>query len=96
MSKVRVGAKVSKEYDTANPHRRAEAHQNVTDEDKTIPADTCARINPAAIRHQIAAHTAQLPTFAVSKSTPKIKTVISVLYTSPSADASRTRSTRAV
>ncbi|WP_246541162.1 integrase [Mycobacterium spongiae] len=92
VSKVRVGAKVSKKYDTATPHRRAEAHQKVTDEDKTILADTYAGINPAAIRRQIKAHTAQLLAITASKSAPKIKTVISASSRPPCADASTTRS----
>jgi hypothetical protein len=47
VSKVRIGAKVSKKYDTAaTPHRRAECHDNLTAEDKAILADTHASINP--------------------------------------------------
>jgi hypothetical protein len=46
VSKVRAGAQVSKKYDTATtPHRRAERHDAVADEDKTILADTYASIN---------------------------------------------------
>jgi hypothetical protein len=49
VSKVRVGAKVSKKYDTATTaHRRAEHHQNVTAENKAILADTYIGINPVA------------------------------------------------
>ena len=41
ISKVRDGAKVTKKYDTATtPHRRAERHEAVSDEDKAILADT--------------------------------------------------------
>ncbi len=61
VSKVRSGAKVSKKHDTAaTPHRRAEAHRSVSAEDKAIMADTYAAINPAAVRRQIQALTAEL------------------------------------
>jgi DNA-binding MurR/RpiR family transcriptional regulator len=53
-----VGAKVSKKYDRATtPHRRAEAHSKVSDEDKAILADTYTAINPAAVQRQIQALT---------------------------------------
>ncbi len=53
-SKVRHGAKVTKKYDTATtPHRRAERHEAVSDEDKAILADTYGRINPAAVQRHI-------------------------------------------
>ena len=43
ISKVRDGAKVTKKYDKATtPHRRATDHEAVTEEDKTILADTYA------------------------------------------------------
>ena len=63
VSKVRVGAKVSKKYDTATtPYRRAVAHEAVTDEDKAILADTYTRhqprrrATPDPSPHQRAAH----------------------------------------
>ena len=72
--KTRVGAKVSKKYDTATtPHRRAEHHANVTTEDKAILADTYTSINPAAIQRQIQALTTELLTITTSKAGPKAK-----------------------
>jgi hypothetical protein len=74
VSKVRDGAKVSKKYDTATtPHRRAERHNDVSDEDKTILADTYTGINPAAIQRQIQALTSELLTITTSKAGPKTK-----------------------
>lgn len=71
LSKVRDGAKVTKKYDVATtPHRRADAHELVATEDKTILSDTYASINPAAIQRQIQAHTSQLITLATSKNAP--------------------------
>ena len=53
VSKVRDGAKVSKKYDTATaPHRRAERHAAVSDEDKAILAATYTGLNPAAVQRQ--------------------------------------------
>lgn len=63
ISKVRDGAKVTKKYDTATtPHRRAERHHAVTDQDKAILADTYTGLNPAAIQRQIQALAAELLT----------------------------------
>lgn len=74
VSKVRVGAKVSKKYDTATtPHRRAQAHGNVADQDKAILADTYAGINPAAVQRQIQALTTELLTITTSKAGPTPK-----------------------
>ncbi|MEX2509280.1 MAG: transposase family protein [Homoserinimonas sp.] len=76
VSKVRVGAKVTKKYDKATtPHRRAERHQAVTVEDKAILADTYTDLNPAAIQRQIQALTAQLLTLTTSKARAVIKPV---------------------
>lgn len=69
ISKVRDGAKVTKKYDTATtPHRRAERHEAVADEDKTILADTYTDLNPAAIQRQIQALTGQLLILTTAKS----------------------------
>ena len=74
VSKERDGAKVTKKYDVATtPHRRADAHGQVTGEDKIIMSDTCASINPAAIQRQIQALTSQLITLATSKNAPEAK-----------------------
>ena len=74
VSKVRDGAKVSKKYDTATtPHRRAERHEAVSDEDKAILADTYTGLNPAAIQRQIPALTTELLTITTSKAGPAKK-----------------------
>jgi hypothetical protein len=74
VSKVRDGAKVSKKYDTATtPHRRAERHEAVSDEDKAILADTYTGLNPAAIQRQIQALTTELLTITTSKAGPAKK-----------------------
>ncbi len=74
VSKVRVGAKVSKKYDKATtPHRRAQCHEEVSDGDKAILADTYAGINPAAVQRQIQALTSELLTLTTSKAGPKSK-----------------------
>ncbi|WP_310964126.1 integrase catalytic domain-containing protein [Nocardioides terrisoli] len=68
ISKVRDGAKVTKKYDKATtPHRRAERHEAVVAEDKTILADFYANLNPAAIQRQIQALTVKLLTLTTSK-----------------------------
>jgi hypothetical protein len=79
VSKVRIGAKVTKKYDTpSTPHRRAERHDVVTKEDKKIMDAIFDELNPAAIQRQIQALTAQLLTLTTSKAAaiprPKIKT----------------------
>lgn len=77
ISKVRDGAKVTKKYDTATtPHRRAERHQAVTVEDKTILADTHATLNPAAIQRQIQALTSQLLALTTAKAGAAAKPAI--------------------
>ena len=74
VSKVRDGAKVSKKYDTATaPHRRAERHAAVSDEDKAILAATYTGLNPAAVQRQIQALTAELLTITTSKAGPTKK-----------------------
>jgi hypothetical protein len=92
ISKVRDGAKVTKKYDTATtPHRRAERHAAVTEEDKTILADTHAGLNPAAIQRQIQALTAQLLTLTTTKAAAATKPVL----TRASAHESTKTATRA-
>src|SRR5664279_3276899 len=54
ISKVRNGAKVTKNYDQATtPHHRAADHDTVTAQDKITLADTYAELNPAAIQREI-------------------------------------------
>jgi len=74
ISKVRDGAKVTKKYDVATtPHRRAQAHKNLTEQDKTIMTDTLAGRNPAAVQRQIQALTGELLTLTTSKATARTK-----------------------
>jgi hypothetical protein len=74
VSKVRVGAKVTKKYDTATtPCRRAERSDVVCDQDKAALAHTYTGINPAAVQRQIQALTSELLTLTTSKAGPKPK-----------------------
>jgi hypothetical protein len=74
ISKVRDGAKVTKKYDVATtPHRRADRHEKVTAQDKTIMTDTLAGLNPAAVQRQIQAFTGELLTLTTSKATARAK-----------------------
>jgi hypothetical protein len=41
MPNARVGAYVSKKYDDTTRHRRADRHETVSAQDKTVLADTC-------------------------------------------------------
>ena len=92
VSKVRVGAKVSKKYDKATPpHRRAQRHEEVSDGDKAMLADTYAGINPAAVQRQIQALTTELLTITTSKAGPRPKAQPS----RASADEATNRATRA-
>jgi Integrase core domain len=92
VSKIRVGAKVSKKYDTATtPHRRAERHDSVTAKDKAILADTYTGINPAAVQRQIQALTTELLTITTTKHGPTPKAPV----TRASPDESTNQSSRA-
>ena len=74
VSKIRDGAKVIKRYDRATtPHRRAERHTGVGDEDKNILADTYAQLNPAAVQREIQALTDRLLTLTTSKAAASSK-----------------------
>ena len=96
ISKVRTGAKVSKKYDRATtPHRRAEAHSKLSDEDKAILADTYAGINPAAVQRQIQALTSELLTLTTSKAAPKTKAPVTAPATRASSDESTNQTSRA-
>ena len=96
ISKVRTGAKVSKKYDRATtPHRRAEAHSKVSDEDKAILADTYAGINPAAVQRQIQALTSELLTLTTGEAAPKTKAPVTAPATRASSDESTNQTSRA-
>lgn len=96
LSKVRVGAKVSKKYDRATtPHHRAERHERVADEDKAILADTYASINPAAVQRCIQALTSELLTLTTSKAGPKTKAPVATPSMRASSDESTTQTSRA-
>ena len=90
--KVRVGAKVTKKYDTATtPHRRAERHDTVSTEDKALLTESYGDINPAAVQRQIQALTSELLTLTTSKAGPKPRASV----TRASSNASTTQSKRA-
>ena len=96
ISKVRVGAKVSKKYDKATtPHRRAERHNSVSAEVKTMLADTYTGINPAAVQRQIQTLTSGLLTLTTSKAAPKNKAPITTPATRASSDESTNHTSRA-
>jgi hypothetical protein len=96
ISKVRDGAKVTKKYDVpTTPHRRAERHQAVSAEDKTIMNDTLVELNPAAIQRQIQALTAELLTLTTSKAAATGKPQIRPAPPRASAHESTTTATRA-
>jgi hypothetical protein len=71
ISKVRVGAKVTKKYDKATtPFHRAINHPDTAVDCIAALARTHALINPAATQRQIQALTAQLYKMTTSKSQP--------------------------
>ena len=96
MSKTRVGAKVSKKYDRATtPHRRAQAHSKVSDEDKAILADTYTAINPAAVQRRIQALTSELLTLTTSKAGPSRKAPVTATTSRASTNESTNQTSRA-
>jgi len=96
VSKVRVGAKVSKKHDTATtPYRRAECHKAVAAKDKEVLAETYTGINPAAVQRQIQALTTELLTITTSKAGPKTKATLSTPATRASSDESTNQISRA-
>ena len=98
ISKVRVGAKVSKKYDKATtPHRRAERHESVTAKHKAILADTYTYtgINPAAVQRQIQALTTELLTITTSKAGPKPKSPVSAATTRAPSNEATNQTSRA-
>ena len=96
ISKVRTGAKVSKKYDRATtPHRRAEAHSKVSDEDKAILADTYASINPAAVQRRIQALTSELLTLTTTKAAPSRKAPVTATSSRASTNESTNQTSRA-
>jgi len=96
VSKVRDGAKVTKKYDRpTTPHRRADRHEAVTGEDKTILTDVLTGLNPAAIQRQIQALTAELLTLTTSKTAAPATPRITANSSRASAHESTTLATRA-
>jgi len=96
VSKVRDGAKVTKKYDRpTTPHRRADRHEAVTAEDKTILMDVLTDLNPAAIQRQIQALTAELLTLTTSKTAAPATARITANSSRASAHESTTLATRA-
>lgn len=96
VSKVRVGAKVTKKYDRpTTPHQRATRHKKVNKHDKTILADTLDGLNPAAIQRQIQALTAELLTLTTSKAAARKTPPVQAPATRASANESTKQATRA-
>ena len=96
ISKVRDGAKVTKKYDLpTTPHRRADRHQAVTSEDKTIMTDTYAGLNPAAIQRQIQALTGELLTLTTNKAAATTKPRVQAPWPRASGHESTKTATRA-
>ena len=96
VSKVRDGAKVTKKYDRpTTPHRRADRHEAVTGEDKTILTDVLTGLNPAAIQRQIQALTAELLTLTTNKTAAPATPRITANSSRASAHESTTLATRA-
>jgi len=96
ISKVRDGAKVTKKYDRpTTPQRRADRHEKVTEQDKTIMNDTLAEVNPAAVQRQIQALTAELLTLTTSKAAARAKPPITSVTKRASTHESTKRATRA-
>ena len=96
VSKVRDGAKVTKKYDRpTTPHRRADRHEAVTGEDKTILTDVLTDLNPAAIQRQIQALTAELLTLTTNKTAAPATPRITANSSRASAHESTTLATRA-
>ena len=96
ISKVRDGAKVTKKYDVpTTPHRRADAHKEVTTAGKTTMADTLTAVNPAAIQRHIQALTAELLTLTTSKAAARAKPSITPRATRASVHESTKTATRA-
>jgi len=86
----------AKKYDKATtPHRRAERHKSVTDQDKAILANTYTAINPAAVQRQIQALTTELLTITTSKAGPKPKSPVSAATTRASSNEATNQTSRA-
>jgi hypothetical protein len=74
ISKTRVGAKVTKKYDTAaTPRQRAQAHSNLPTTAKADLTHAYLDINPAALQRHIQALLDELLTLAITKAAPKRK-----------------------
>jgi hypothetical protein len=96
ISKVRDGAKVAKRYDVpTTPHRRAERHETVSAQDKTIMKDTLIGLNPVAIQRQIQALSTELLTLTTSKASATPKPQIATPAPRASAHESTKPATRA-
>lgn len=72
IAKERVGAKVTKKYDTARtPNRRAQADATVSKKTRTALTRRYEQINPAAAQREIQALTGQLLTLTTAKKAPR-------------------------
>ena len=72
IAKERVGAKVTKKYDTARtPNRRAQAEATVSKKTRTALTRRYEQINPAAAQREIQALTGQLLILTTAKKAPR-------------------------
>jgi hypothetical protein len=95
VSKTRVGAKVSKKYDTATtPYRRAVTYNTLLDEDKAILTSTHDGLNPAAVQRHIQALTGELLTLTTNKAAPRTKAPVAAPATRASANESTNQASR--
>jgi hypothetical protein len=95
IKKVRTGAKVVNKYDrSTTPRRRAVDHSAVTNENKTILADTYRELT-AAIQRQIQALTNELLTVTTTKAGARRRPAATAVPTRASAGDSTTLATRA-
>ena len=90
VSKVRVGAKVTKKYDEATtPFRRAINHHAIADQDKATLAAIQPRINPAATQRQIQALSDQLLAITTSKASARSRRKTPFATRAPSREATK-------
>jgi len=96
ISKVRDGAKITKKYDRpTTPHHRADRHEAVSAEDKTIMNDVLIGLNPAAIQRHIQALSAELLALTTSKSAARKTPAVQPASSRASAHESTTTASRA-
>lgn len=97
VSKVRNGATVTKKYDiAATPFQRANRHNKVARDAKTLMSEKYEDLNPAAIQRQIQALTSELLTLTTSKASARQTPTFTKLRTRALQEESTTQATRAI